>query len=180
MNLTFNFHLSLIPCLPPEVEIVDQSYHGRNHRFLTRLRDLFHDGVEVAVAFDGIPIGISDGLPEGRRFWLARFRGWGGPGLENVLGAVENLLVPPQRRPVRPSHTLGGLRFAVDERDSLSIAPLCQVFPEGRNPVWLPSRQSVFRMSFIAGSGGGFPLPIIRSFSVPVENKPVPARAYGG
>ena len=56
--------------------------------------DLVHDGVEAALAFDGVPIGISDGFPEPRRFCLGRSRVSGCPGLENALGAVEMLLVP--------------------------------------------------------------------------------------
>ena len=47
-----------------------------------------------------------------------------------------------RRRPVRPFITLGHLWFSVDEPHSLSIPPLCQVFLEGRTPVWLASRQS--------------------------------------
>ena len=38
------------------------------------------------MAFDGVPIGISDGLPKNRRFRLARSRVSGCPGLENALG----------------------------------------------------------------------------------------------
>ena len=41
------------------------------------------------MAFDGVPIGIRDGVPENRRFCLARCRVSGCPGLENALGAVE-------------------------------------------------------------------------------------------
>ena len=49
------------------------------------------------MAFDGVPIGISDGLPESRGF--RRSRAWvsGCPGLENALGAVEIFLVPLTR-----------------------------------------------------------------------------------
>ena len=36
------------------------------------------------------------------------------------------------------------LWLSVDEPHSLSIPPLCQVFPEGHTPVWLPSRQTIF------------------------------------
>ena len=50
------------------------------------------------MAFDGVPIAISHGLPGGRRFWLGRCRVSGCPGLENALGAVEMLLVPSGRR----------------------------------------------------------------------------------
>ena len=50
------------------------------------------------MAFDGIPTGISDGLPEPRRFCLGRCRVSGYPGLENALGAVEMLLVPSDRK----------------------------------------------------------------------------------
>ena len=68
----------------------------------------------------------------------------GCPGLDNLLGAVETVLVPLRRRPVQPSYTLGRFWFSLDEPHSLSMLPLCQVFPEGRTPVWLPSRRSVF------------------------------------
>ncbi len=54
------------------------------------------------MAFDGVPIGISDGLPEPRRFCLGRCRVSGCPSLENALGAVEKVLVTLRRRPVRP------------------------------------------------------------------------------
>ena len=50
------------------------------------------------MAFDGVSIGISDGLPENRRFCLARCRVSGCPNLENPLGAVEMLLVPSDRK----------------------------------------------------------------------------------
>ena len=46
------------------------------------------------MAFDRVPIGIGDGLPEPMRFWLGRCRVSGCPDLENPLGAVEMLLVP--------------------------------------------------------------------------------------
>ena len=45
------------------------------------------------MAFDGVPIGISDGLPKPLRFCLGRCRVSGCPGLENALRAVEMLLV---------------------------------------------------------------------------------------
>ena len=40
------------------------------------------------MAFDGVPMGIGDGLPEPRRFCLGRCRVSGCPGLEKALGAV--------------------------------------------------------------------------------------------
>ena len=49
------------------------------------------------MAFDGVPIGISDGLPKNRRFCLGRRWVSGCPGLENALGAVEMVLVPLTR-----------------------------------------------------------------------------------
>ena len=49
------------------------------------------------MAFDGVPIGIGDGLRKNRRFCLGRYRVSGCPGLENALGAVEMLLVPLTR-----------------------------------------------------------------------------------
>ena len=52
------------------------------------------------MAFDGVPIGISDGLPELRCFCLGRCRVSGCPGLENALGAVEMVLVPSDRKDV--------------------------------------------------------------------------------
>ena len=78
--------------------MVDPSCSGRGRRFLLRLIDLIHDGVEAAMAFDRVPIGIGDGLPEGRRWCLDRSRVSGCPGLENALGAVEMLLVPSDRK----------------------------------------------------------------------------------
>ena len=49
------------------------------------------------MAFDRVPIGIGDGLPEPRRFRLGRCRVSGCPGLENAPGAVEMLPVPSDR-----------------------------------------------------------------------------------
>ena len=70
---------------------------GRDRRFLARLVDLVHDRVEAAMACDGVPIAISDGLPQPRRFWCGRCRVSGCPGLENPLGAVEMVPVPLTR-----------------------------------------------------------------------------------
>ena len=81
--------------------------------------------------------------------------------------------------PVRFSHTLGRLWFSVDEPHGLSIPPICQIFPERRALVWFPSRQWVFRLCFTVGSGGAYRSQFSALF-VPVENKPVPARAYKG
>ena len=77
--------------------MVDHSCSGRDRRFLLHLVDLIDDGIEAAMAFDGVPIGISDGLPEPRRFCLARSRVSGCPSVENALGVVEMLLVPSDR-----------------------------------------------------------------------------------
>ena len=132
------------------------------------------------MAFDGVPTGFGDGLPEGRRWCLGRCRVSGCPGLDNALGAVEMLRVSLLQRPVRPSHTLGRLRFSVDEPYSLSIPPFCQVFPEERSPVSLSSRRSVFCLSFTVGVRRGFRFLFSALFSVPVENQPLPARAYRG
>ena len=55
------------------------------------LEVLLHDDIEAATAFDGVPIGISDGLPEEGRFHLGRARVSGCPGLQHALGAVEML-----------------------------------------------------------------------------------------
>ena len=46
------------------------------------------------MAFDRVPIGISDGLQENRRFCLGRCLVSGCPDLESALGAVEMFLVP--------------------------------------------------------------------------------------
>ena len=43
------------------------------------------------MAFDGVPIGISDGLPQPRCFWRGRARVWGCTGLENALSAIDDL-----------------------------------------------------------------------------------------
>ena len=147
---------------------------------MLRLVDLPNDSIEAAMAFDGVPIGIGEGLAEEGRFYLGRRRVSGWPGLENRLGAVEMVLVPLRRRPVRPSHTLGCLRFSVNEPYSLSMLPICQFFPEGHTPASLSSRRSVFRLCFTVGSGGGFRFLFSALFSVPVENEPLPARAYRG
>ena len=41
------------------------------------------------MTFDGVPIGLSDGWQENRRFWRGRCRESGCPGLETELGVVE-------------------------------------------------------------------------------------------
>ena len=79
---------------PREAEFVDHSRAGQGRRFLIRLVDFIHDGVEAAMAFDGVPIDISDGLPENRRICLGRCLASGCHGQENALGAVETVLVP--------------------------------------------------------------------------------------
>ena len=78
---------------PREVEIVDHCAGVRGRVFLLLLVDLLHDDIEAAMAFDGVPIGSSDGWQENRRFWRGRCRALGCPGQENVLGAVEMVLV---------------------------------------------------------------------------------------
>ena len=50
------------------------------------------------MAFDGVPIGISDGPPEPRCSCLDRSRVSGCPGLENALGTVKIVLVPSDRK----------------------------------------------------------------------------------
>jgi hypothetical protein len=45
--------------------------------YLLRLVDLFKGVVEASMAFDGAPIGISDGLPKNRRFQSGLFPGLG-------------------------------------------------------------------------------------------------------
>ena len=50
------------------------------------------------MAFDGVPIGISDGFPEPRRWCLDRSRVSGCPRLENALCAVEMVLGPSDRK----------------------------------------------------------------------------------
>ena len=47
------------------------------------------------MACEGVPIRISDSLVQPRRFCLGRCRVSDCPSLENALGAVEMLLVPP-------------------------------------------------------------------------------------
>ena len=49
------------------------------------------------MAFDGVPIGISDCLPKNRRLCRGRARVSGCPDLRNALGAVEILQVPSER-----------------------------------------------------------------------------------
>ena len=57
------------------------------------MEDFLCGGIETAMAFKCLPIGVSDGLAQPRRFCLGRCRVSGCPGLENPLGAVEMLLV---------------------------------------------------------------------------------------
>ncbi len=61
------------------------------------LEHSLNDGIETAMAFNGVPIGISDSLAKNRRFRLGNCRVSGCPSLENALGAVEMLLVPSDR-----------------------------------------------------------------------------------
>ena len=48
--------------------MVDHSSAVGGRGFLLQLVELIHDGVEVAMMFDRVPIGIRDGLPKNRRF----------------------------------------------------------------------------------------------------------------
>ncbi len=73
------------------------------------------------MAFDGIPIGISDGLPEGRRLCRARARISACPGLENALGEVEMSLVPGERNPISPIRSMGSLPLRLTASDSRLI-----------------------------------------------------------
>ena len=50
------------------------------------------------MAFDGVPIGISDGLPACLHFYRGRCRVLGCPGLENALRAVGTVLVSSDRK----------------------------------------------------------------------------------
>ena len=50
------------------------------------------------MAFDGVPIGISDGLARNRRFWFGHSHVLRCRDLENAPGAVEMLLVPSDRK----------------------------------------------------------------------------------
>ena len=61
------------------------------------------------MAFDGVAIGISDGLPDNRRFCLGRCWVSGCPGLENALGAVEMLVVPSDHKRLDSAACLGPL-----------------------------------------------------------------------
>lgn len=98
--MTFKLRSYDATSLPPEGKMVDPSCSGRGRRFVVRLVYLIHEGVEAAVAFDGVPIGIRDGFPQPRRFWRGRCQASGCPGLQNVLGAVETVLVPLTRSAV--------------------------------------------------------------------------------
>ena len=62
-------------------------------------------------------------------------------------GSVEMVQVPLRRQPVRPSHTLGRLRFSVDEPHSLSVPPLCQAF-------FVPVEKNRFPRARIRGKNG--------------------------
>ena len=64
------------------MEIVDESSAVGGRVFLLPLDDLLHDDIKAGVVFDGVPIGIGDGLPAGRRVWLGPFPGLWGRGNE--------------------------------------------------------------------------------------------------
>ena len=78
-----------VPLRPPEAEIVDHSAAGRRRVSLPQLADLIHDRIETAMAFDGVPIGISDCLAKGAGFSLGLAHVSGYPGLEHPVGAVQ-------------------------------------------------------------------------------------------
>ena len=50
--------------LTPRAEIVDQLAAVRGRVFLLLLDDLLHDDIKATMAFDGVTIGIRDGLTE--------------------------------------------------------------------------------------------------------------------
>ena len=90
------------PLRPPEAEIVDHSAALGRRVFLLPLEDFLYDGIEAAMAFKGVPIGISDGLAkhEGLFFALAHISGY--PRLEPPAGAVQQGLVPGYRNHLDP------------------------------------------------------------------------------
>jgi hypothetical protein len=57
---------------PREADIVDHFAAVGSRVFLLPVDDLLRDDIEAAMAFDGVPIGLSDGLPKNRRFWRGR------------------------------------------------------------------------------------------------------------
>jgi len=69
------------------VDVVDHSRVIVRRQLVLHLEDFPNGGINAAMSFDGVPIGISDGLAENRRFRLARFRVSGCPDPENALGA---------------------------------------------------------------------------------------------
>ena len=64
---------------------------------MLRLENFLNGGIGATMEFDRVPIGISDGLPEGRRFGLGRYRASGCPGLQYSLVAV-GMVVPSDRK----------------------------------------------------------------------------------
>ena len=95
--MTFKVRFSCATSLTPETEIVDHSRAVGGWRFLLQLVDLLHDDIEAAMAFDRVPIGIGDGLPQESRLPEGLPLGAGCPELEPPSGAVEMFLLPGHR-----------------------------------------------------------------------------------
>ena len=66
------------PDWPPEADIVDHSRVIGRCRLFLHLEDSLNGGINAAMAFKGVPIGISDRLAKNRRFWRGVFPGLGG------------------------------------------------------------------------------------------------------
>ena len=61
---------------------------------MLRLEDFLNGGIETAMAFKGVPIGISDGLAEHDGFLLGVADALPAPGCEYPAGAVQKVLLP--------------------------------------------------------------------------------------
>ena len=94
------------PERPRDTEIVDHSTVIRRACFLLGLDDFLNDGIEAAMAFKGLPIGISDSLAEHDGFLLGLGDGPPAPGCEHTAGAVEALVRDLARLEEHPAPAL--------------------------------------------------------------------------
>ena len=61
------------------------------------LEDSFNDGIDAAMAVEGLPIGIGDGLAEHGGLRLGLCDTPAAPGCGHTLGAVQDVLLPCTR-----------------------------------------------------------------------------------
>ena len=77
--------------------MVDHSTAIQHRAFLGELGDLLEGGIEAAIAFNGVPVGLCYCLAKGEKFPPGLAHVSGRPGLQDPLGAVEEVLLPGDR-----------------------------------------------------------------------------------